>query len=60
MGQCAGCHRGQHLTVHISTNDYTVENPHADGSAAPGSRPRVPYGDNVVVPIGFRFFVSKL
>jgi hypothetical protein len=46
--------------VHISTNDYTVENPHADGSAAPGSRPRVPYGDNVVVPIGFRFFVSKL
>ena len=21
MGQCVGCHRGQHLTVHISTND---------------------------------------
>jgi hypothetical protein len=21
MGQCDGCHRGQHLTVHISTND---------------------------------------
>ena len=21
MGQCVGCHRGQYLTVHISTND---------------------------------------
>jgi hypothetical protein len=21
MGQCDGCHRGQYLTVHISTND---------------------------------------
>ena len=32
--------RGQHLTVPILQMIYTAENPHADGSAAPGARPR--------------------
>jgi hypothetical protein len=39
-GQIAGCHRGQHLTVPFLQMTYTAENPHADGSAVPGARPR--------------------
>jgi hypothetical protein len=39
MGQCDGLQK-QHLTVPISTMTYTAENPHADGSASPGARPR--------------------
>ena len=54
MGQCAGCHRGQHLTVMMMPficscrnkkytflqMTYTAENPHADDSFAPGARPQ--------------------
>jgi hypothetical protein len=39
MGQCNGCHRGQAQCTFLPIT-YSVENPHADGSAAPGARPR--------------------
>jgi hypothetical protein len=42
MGHCAGCRRrGPQFTVcPFLQMTYTVENPHADGNAAPGGRPR--------------------
>jgi len=55
MGQCAGCHRGQHLTVSISTNDLLLKTrtqmaaprpEHAQASARPAPAtptPRPPH-----------------
>jgi hypothetical protein len=40
MGQCDGCHRGHISQCTFLQMSYTAENPHADGSAAPGAHPR--------------------
>ncbi len=41
MGQCAGCHRGQHLTVHISTSHAL--SPPASGSHCPAREDSAPH-----------------